>query len=143
MSPWAPEPGSVEAPRAELREENQPGPSIGRPRLPASTPWWVKLMPFFTSALFFVSAPFLLFAPLPVLFRLFKRGRRWAVLASWTSTAIVWAIAGRMSVAVYLSLIVVLSLALGEFLIRFKKPEKAVVFTLVSMAGAAAAAVLL
>src|SRR4051812_28264576 len=128
MSPWAPEPGSpkIEAPRATEIHEDRPGPSIGRPRLPASTPWWVKLMPFFTSALFFVSALFLLFAPLPLLFTYFKQGRRWAVLASATNTLIVWLIAGRMSVAVYLSLVVVLSLALGEFLTRFKKPEKAV-----------------
>jgi uncharacterized protein YybS (DUF2232 family) len=99
-------------------------------------------MPFFASALFFVSALFLLFAPLPLLFAYFRSGRRWAVLACVTNSILVWALAGRVSVAVYFSLVVVLSLALGEFLLRFKKPEKAVLLTLASMAGAALALVL-
>lgn len=149
MSPWAPEPGSVEsAPGTEapvpLQEEttSRPGPSIGRPRLPASTPWWVKLMPFFASAMFFVSALLILFAPLPLLFAYFRSGRKWAWLAGVSNSAIVWLIAGRMSVAVFFTLVVVLSLALGEFLTRYKKPEKAVLFTLGSMAASGAAFVL-
>jgi uncharacterized protein YybS (DUF2232 family) len=103
----------------------------------------VKLMPFFASALFFVSALLLLFAPLPLLFAYFRSGRRWAVVAGVTNSVLVWLIAGRMSVAVFFSLVVVLSLALGEFLTRFKKPEKAVLLTLGAMAASGAALVLL
>jgi uncharacterized protein YybS (DUF2232 family) len=117
----------MEAPDAGLR----------RPRWPTSTPWWARVVPFVASALFFVSALFLLFAPLPILVTFFGRGRKWAWLAALSNSALVLLIGGPTSLAVFFVFVIVLSLGLAELLGKKRTVERAVGITLLLMLGSA------
>ncbi len=107
---------------------------IQKPNVPARTPWWSGVGPFFLSAFFFLSVIFVLFAPLPLLFIHIRKGRIWAWFAAATNGLIVGLVGGSFSLlAYYLIFIVTLALTLSE-LIRFKKSlEKQVMFTLLVM----------
>ncbi len=104
-------------------------------------PWWVWVTPFFLSALFFLSAFFAVFAPLPLLVFYFRSGRRWAALAALTNAAIVGFLGGGISLTLYAIFIVVLAVSMAELLQRKFSVEKAVGFSLLTVAAAAAACV--
>ncbi len=107
--------------------------SLRRPATRPRIPWWVRAVPFFLSAFFFLSAMFAVFSPLPLLFAYFKAGRRWAVLAALTNCAIVWGAAGTGSLAFFLILCVTLALAMGALLQREWKVDAVAGGTLLLM----------
>lgn len=101
-------------------------------RLPA--PWWVRVVPFFLSAFFFLSAVFAIFAPLPLLLLRFRSGRMLSWLAVVTNAAIVGLAAGRLSLAIYAVFVAALALSMGEFVANRKSLEKTALLTLLTMA---------
>ena len=115
--------------------------SLRRPATRPTIPWWVRVVPFFLSAFFFLSAMFAVFSPLPLLFLFFKGGRKWAYLAVLTNCAIVWGASGAPSLAFFLVLCVAVALAQGELLRREWKIDAVAAGTLFFMFLVAAAGV--
>jgi hypothetical protein len=97
-------------------------------------PWWVRIVPFFLSAFFFLSALFAVFAPLPLLLLRFRSGRAWMWGAILTNSAIVGLAAGRISLAIYGVFVVALVLAMGGFIASRRSLERTAVLTLLMMA---------
>ncbi|MGZ3687902.1 MAG: DUF2232 domain-containing protein, partial [Bdellovibrionota bacterium] len=104
----------------------------------SAVPWWIRVVPFFLSAFLFLSALFSVFSPLPLLVLQLRTGRKlgWAAVA--TNCAIVLLAGGAASLVVYLVFVVVLSVALPEFLRRRLSLERAGAMTLLCMAAFAA-----
>ena len=82
-------------------------------------------MPFFLSAAFFLSALFILFSPMPLLFLYFRSGRKWAWAAAVDELRFGRVLGGAASLGLYCVFIVTLALLLPELLIRRVKLEKA------------------
>ncbi|MCM2276796.1 MAG: YybS family protein [Oligoflexia bacterium] len=146
MSRWATEPEQVTTPSRETRPASAEPPSrdpgAPRPETLKSPHFWVRLVPFFFSALLFLSAFFAIFAPFPLLITFFQSGRRrfWLTLA--TNTALVAALGGLSSLVLYLVFGVALSVGLAEALARRSSLEKAslAAFLAVAISGAGALA---
>ncbi|MEO5968592.1 MAG: DUF2232 domain-containing protein [Bdellovibrionia bacterium] len=96
--------------------------------------WWVRFLPFFLSALFFLSGLFAVFAPLPILSSHLRNGRKWAWLAALSNCIIVALAGGQLSLIFYVVFIVALSLSLPELLKLKISLEKSTVLTLLAMA---------
>ena len=62
----------------------------GRPG-PKGIPDWVRVLPFYLSAVIYCSLLFSFLSPLPILFLYFARGRKWAWLAFVANVALVYA----------------------------------------------------
>lgn len=109
-------------------------------QVPASPriPVWLKVVPFFLSAFFFLSALFAVFAPLPLLFLRFRSGRRWAWGAAITNAAIVGLAAGRFSLALYAVFVAVLALVMSELLLRRRSVERTAAYTLLAVIASGA-----
>lgn len=129
------EPGSQDP--AEGRSERSA--ESGASRLSVPAPWWIRVVPFFLSAFFFLSAVFAIFAPLPLLVLRFRSGRPWAWLAILTNSAIVALAGGRLSLGLYGVTVGVLSLLMGELVARRQSLERIAVISLLGMAIAGGA----
>jgi len=103
-----------------------------------SIPGWVRFLPFFLSALFFLSGLFAVFAPLPLLSSHLRNGRKWAWLAALSNGIIVALAGGQLSLIFYAVFILALSLSLPELLKLKISLEKSTVLTLLIMALAGA-----
>ncbi len=113
--------------------------STGKPGgAPLSAPWWIRIVPFFLSAFFFLSALFALFAPLPLLLLRFRSGRALTWLAVVTNAVIVGVVAGRVSLLIYAVFVGTLALSLSEFIQLKRSAEKTVLLTLLCMCVAGA-----
>jgi uncharacterized protein YybS (DUF2232 family) len=130
------EKGEVSGIPAGSSTGNAPGSASGSAKdgKPVLAPWWVRIVPYFLSAFFFLSAIFAVFAPLPLLLLRFRSGRipAWAAVA--TNAAIVGLAAGRLSLAVYGIFVAALALMMGELIERRKSVEKITVLTLLTVA---------
>ena len=122
---------------SEGRALNRPGFSKENPgkNIPSQNiPRWMRVVPFFLSAFFFLSGLLTVFAPLPLLFLYFRKGRGWAWAAIVTNAAIVAIAGGSMSLAFYAVFGAIVSIILPEVLIARQSLEKSVVTTLAAMA---------
>ena len=82
--------------QSEPKSDSAPGEVSGVPNpKPVPAPWWLRVVPFFLSAFFFLSAIFGVFAPLPMLLLRFRSGRKWSWLAVATNATIVGVAGGR------------------------------------------------
>ena len=102
---------------------DSPQPDTGTKK-PRVFPFWVKALPFFMSAVMFLSAFFAVFAPVPLIAVFFRSGRKFAWLAALTNAALVFVAGGWSSVAIYFIFILSLALVIGEFFSRKKSIEK-------------------
>lgn len=118
-------------PAETLEQPGQPGKQ--KTLLPRQVPAWVRVFPFFTSALFFLSGLFAVFAPIPLLILNLRSGRMLGLLAVLTNCAVVYYAGGSLSVCAYAVFVVVLSSALAELLRAKVSIETAATVTLVSM----------
>lgn len=110
------------------------GSSLGEgPGSSIRIPWWVRFLPFFLSAFFFLSGFFAVFAPLPILSSHVRNGRKWAWLAALSNSVIVALAGGQLSLIFYLVFILSLSLSLPELLRLKISLEKSAVLTLLIM----------
>lgn len=114
-------------------------------------PVWLRVIPFFLSALFFYSTLFSVFSPIPLFVAYFRGGfpLLWACLlvnscvvvalgALGGSGGIHW-LAGLGTLGIYAVFVGALSLSLPYFLYHRKKlPDRAIVFTFLTMAVLAA-----
>jgi hypothetical protein len=140
MSPWAPDTKSVlDHPVAPLPESGAPDPVHGSVSKKLSG--WRKVVPFFTSAIFFMSGVFTIFAPLPLLFMNLKWGRTWAIFAVAVSAVLVSLVGGAPSVAIYLALVGSVALLIPELLRRGVSIETATVLGLLGVLAAGAGGV--
>lgn len=115
--------------------------SEGLPRVPL----WLRVIPFFLSALIFVSAFLALFSPLPILVSGLSRSsspRLWTFFVCLTNSLIVFILGGPASLVTYLVFCVVPSLTLLELIFRRQSLERTALAALMSMAIAGAGAVL-
>jgi hypothetical protein len=123
----------VSAPgRPEGEVSGFPGPK------PLRAPWWLRVVPFFLSAFFFLSAIFAVFAPMPLLVLRFRAGRAWSWLAVATNAAIVALAGGHLSLVIYSISVLVLALAMGELVASRRSLEKIALMTLLAMGTGAA-----
>lgn len=122
MSQWGTEP------KEQPFEAN-----LGAPSLPRKIPGWARLLPFFLSAVFFITGFFAVFSPLPILFLHLKQGRKWAWLATLTNGALVAAAGGSLHLAFYFIFAGILGLCLPEFLDKKFSIEKSAVFSMAAM----------
>src|SRR5437868_2083080 len=141
MSQWDPNPASTTAhqpvsPESSLGGRPEGVSSPGRPPLPM--PWWIRCVPFFVSAFFFLSALFAVFSPLPLMLVYFRSGRRWAALALATNCALVAAAGGTMSAAIYFIFMGVLAFSLCELMVHGKSVEKSGAYSLLTVAACGA-----
>jgi hypothetical protein len=97
-------------------------------------PGWLRVLPFFLSALFFLSGLFAVFAPLPILSGHLRNGRKWAWLAAFSNAVLVALGGGKLSLVFYAVFVLALSLSLPELLKLKIKLEKSTVLTLLIMA---------
>ena len=148
MSRWVPDPDSVSDQKnlknpdglgAVLASSSGPGleTRTGRSSKVQLYPFWIRLIPFFLSALMFLSAFFSVFSPLPLLFLRLTSGVRWFWLAIFCNSALVLLAAGSASLVLYLVFIVSVVLALGEGLSRGKSLERTGTLALSAILGAA------
>jgi general stress protein CsbA len=107
-------------------------PGLSAPKT-VTAPWWLRVVPFFLSAFFFLSAIFAVFAPLPLLLLRFRSGRKWGWVAIATNATIVGFAAGGSSCSIYVVFVGVLALAMGELIAARRSLEKTAVFTFLSM----------
>src|SRR6185437_7250288 len=117
-------------------------PSTGQPELLAPRrrlPFWAKVFPFFTSAIFFMSGIFAIFAPIPLIFLYLRSGRALGLLAVATNCAMVYFAGGSLSLAAYAVFVAILAVAIAEFLRAKHSVEATAGLTLLSMVGLAAA----
>ncbi|MGK5089113.1 DUF2232 domain-containing protein [Bdellovibrionota bacterium FG-2] len=91
-----------------------------------AVPRWIQGVPFVLSALFFLSAFFSLFAPLPILFVFFRSGRKWAWGVALVNASLVALLAGWVSFFLYIIFVLTLAMAMAECLSRKLSIEKAV-----------------
>jgi hypothetical protein len=91
------------------------------------------MFPFFTSALFFMSGIFAVFAPIPLLILNLRSGRVLGMLAVLTNCALVFYAGGPVSFCAYAVFVVILSIALAELLRAKVSIEMAASITLLSM----------
>lgn len=129
-------PTSVEK-TSEVGEEPKPRSTLGKRAL---FPWWIKVIPFFLSALFFLSAFFALFSPLPLLIIRLRAGRKWGLAATLVNTGIVYWATGGMSTIIYLIFMASLAFSLAEFLELKQSIEKSALLSLLSIVFLAALA---
>lgn len=94
---------------------------------------FIGIAPFFLSALFFLSAFFAVFSPLPLVLSHFKKGRYWTWAAAAVNAILVYFAAGGVSLCFYLVFVTSLSLSLPEWLLRRKRLEEVAVFSLVTL----------
>lgn len=102
----------------------------------------LKILPFFLSAVFFVSKIFAFFAPLPLLVLFMEGGRRWTFLAVLTNSLLVAWLGGSLTVAVFVVVVGVMVMVLPPQLQR--KPlnmERSVGLTLLAITVAAGIAI--
>lgn len=115
------------------------GNSGGAPARKRAFPRWVGALPFFTSALLFLSGFFSVFAPLPLLLLRMQKGRAWLWSAALSNSVLVGALSGTLSLAFYLIFVLGIALSLPELLTReARQPkgrvlEKAAAITLLIM----------
>ena len=121
-------------------QPGQSGQPAGQPEalVRRSAPLWMRVFPLFTSAIFFMSGVFAVFAPIPLLFLNFRSGRAWTFFAILTNCAIVYFAGGSVSLSAYAVFVVVLAAALPEFLRAKTSVEASVGLTLISMCLVAA-----
>lgn len=122
MSQWATEP-----------KESPLEASVEKPGPVRSIPGWARFLPFFLSAVFFVSGFLAVFSPLPILFLHLREGRKWAWLAAVTNGILVGLAGGLVHLAFYLIFSGILGLCLPEFLNKKFSVEKSAVFSLAAM----------
>ncbi len=107
-------------------------------------PQLVRIIPFFLSALFFLSAFFAIFSLLPILLLAFRiespKNRLFALLAVITNGLLVFFAAGASSVLIFGVFVAAPSLVIIEILSRKKTLEKAAMGALLSMVVMAALA---
>jgi hypothetical protein len=110
-------------------------PGTDRPSFlaPRPMPFWTRVIPFFTSALFFMSGIFAVFAPIPLLFLNLRTGRAWCWFAVLTNGALVYLAGGGVSVCIYSVFVATLAVSLAEFLRAKKSVERSAGMTLLSM----------
>jgi hypothetical protein len=109
-------------------------PGVSTPKQPVPiAPLWLRVVPFFLSAFFFLSALFSVFAPLPLLVLRFRSGRLWCALAVVTNAAIVGFTAGRTSLAFYATFVAALALVMGELVAARRSLERVALLTLLAM----------
>ncbi len=120
---------------------NQTGDSTGASLKPSKTsgqgktvPVWLRLIPFFMSAVLFLSGFFAVVSPLPLLFMRVRGGLLLSLAALAANSGLVYGVGGRTSFLVYLPFVLVLAVALGELLVRGIKLERAIALTLLAMA---------
>lgn len=101
-------------------------------------PGWARFVPFFVSAVFFLSRFFALFAPLPLLMLYMQKGRRWTWLAAISNGVIVGLAGGLSGLLFYCVFVISLSLTLPELLVRKKSMAGSAALTLLVMTFAAA-----
>src|SRR6185437_9613273 len=111
----------------------QPGLLAPRRRLP----FWTRVFPFFTSAIFFMSGIFAIFAPIPLIFLNLRAGRALGLLAVATNCAVVYFAGGSASACAYAVFVAVLAIALAEFLRARHSVEASAGLTMLSMVGTA------
>ena len=111
MSRWVPDRPTLSS-NSAASEEQETDPS-GPPNLDSGSasarsarkayliPWWIRVVPFFLSALCFLSAFFSIFAPAPLLILRFRAGWRWFAFAAFTNCAFVAVAGGPSSLALY------------------------------------------
>ena len=99
------------------------------------TPWWVKITPFFLSALLFGSRLFAVIAPLPLLLLAIQASprSRWIGLALLSNSIIVYYMAGPSDLWLFFVWVAAISLALPAFLKRTKSINRTVGRTWVTM----------
>lgn len=97
--------------------------------------WWLKVLPFFISAVLFMSGIFAVFAPIPLTLLFFNSKRQWAWMAALSNAAIVFAMAGTASVIVYTIFILGLALSLPEFLRPNRSLERSAIYSLLVVIG--------
>lgn len=133
--------GSSHISETDRREENTgsgsaggtpSGPGLTSPK-PAVAPGWLRVVPFFLSAFFFLSAIFAVFAPLPLLLLRFRSGRKWSWLAVATNAVIVGFAAGGTSLAIYAVFVGVLAMTMGELVAARRSLEKVAAITFLAM----------
>lgn len=131
MSRWAPD---LQAPH-QTPDVNTSAASGGaernsarRPGARGVLPFGARIVPYFASAVLFLSAFFAVFAPIPILIHSFRRGRSWAWLAALTNGTIVFLLGGVASFAIFAVFVIALALGLAEGFRLFRKPERAAVF---------------
>lgn len=112
------------------QQEMQSGES---PMLRRRTPLWVKVFPFFTSAIFFMSGIFAIFAPIPLVILNLRAGRLLGWLVVLTNLGLVYFAGGSASLAIYGIFVAVLSVVLAEFLRARKSIDFSAGMTLVFM----------
>lgn len=98
-----------------------------------TAPLWLRVVPFFLSAFFFLSALFSIFAPLPLLVLRFRAGRLWCAIAILTNATIVGLTAGRTSLAFYATFVAALALIMGELVAARRSLERVALLTLLAM----------
>jgi hypothetical protein len=108
------------------------GPAMG-PIAPRKLPVWLRVVPFFISAVFFLSGVFAIFAPVPLLFLNLRSGRGWALAAVLTNCVLVFAAGGVVSLCAYAVFVAILALSLAEFLRAKNSVEMSAGMTLLSM----------
>ncbi len=112
------------------------------PASPRGTlPRWIHGVPFVLSALFFLSAFFSLFAPLPILFVFFRSGRKWAWGVALVNALLVALLAGWVSFFLYTIFVLTLAMAMGECLSRKLSLEKTVGVSLLAVGVVSAIAI--
>ncbi|MEK6577857.1 MAG: DUF2232 domain-containing protein [Bdellovibrionota bacterium] len=111
----------------------------GRRRRKPVWPAWIKVSPYFLSGIFYLSAFFAVFAPLPLLVLGQKKSRGLLLLAICTNLVIVQIAGGFLSTVSYSIFVAVLALAMTEFLHRKMKIELIALYTGVAMGLAALA----
>lgn len=88
-------------PKSSDSPSSNPSPAPPLPSAPRVEPFWIKVFPFFTSGILFLSFLFSVFAPFPLLLMHLRRGMRWGALAFLTNTLWVFLIGGYSSAALY------------------------------------------
>lgn len=153
MSPWASDQSSKGVTDSPAEAEHLPefagaplrGPS-GLFRFGTRVPFWVRVVPFFLSALLFLSAFLAVISPLPILLLGLSPGRSrrsWAWLAALTNAALVFIFGGGSGVAAFAVFALVPALSMVSLLEKKKKPELTAGISLAAMALSGAAAVFL
>lgn len=86
-------------------------------------PLWLRAIPFFMGGMFFLSAFFSVFTPLPLMVLFFRASRKWAWLGLLTNFVLVWIFWGGVSGGVYLVVGGVSAIILCELFSRAKSLE--------------------
>ncbi|MFZ9595216.1 MAG: DUF2232 domain-containing protein [Bdellovibrionia bacterium] len=107
-----------------------------RSRLGLQGPWGLGFVPYFLSAVLFLSGFFVVFAPFPLLALFFKKGRKWAWGAAITNGGWVFLAGGKVSLLLYGLFVAGVALILAELLcIKKMTLEKATLGTLLGLLG--------